>query len=341
MDVIRNSKGEEVKLNAQEAAISNHWQKHLNSLGFDIQITSLTTVVKKVSEQKFFEIAPADFVPMVVGNGAWSDQLTTYRSFNLQDQFETGIMGTGDGNARMASVDAGVDSVTIPVFNWGKEIGWSIFALQMASKSGSWDLVSAKEESRKRNFDLGIQRIAFLGARGSNGANGQCLGLFNQPGITINTTLITKSIASMSYTELQALVVGLVEAYRANCGRTAWPTHFQVPESDYNGMNGFSNPEFPLKTTLEVLTDMFRSACRNKNFKLLACAYGDKAYSGLAKQQYTLYNYDEKSIVMNVPVPYTSTMANTLNGFQYQNAAYAQFTGVLVLRPLEMLYLQF
>lgn len=340
--VIKNSAGEVITLTPREKIQSTYWENVIrNSLGYDIQITSLTTIVKKVSEQKFFDIVPSDFMPVIVGNGAFGDQLTTYRSYAIADQFETGIVNTGTNNARMASADAGVDSVNIKIYNWAKSIGWSIFDLEMAAKNNNWDLIAAKEESRKKNFDLGIQRIAFLGARGLNGTNGQCLGLLNQPAVAFNTSLLSGPISGLNYTQLNSFVQTVVEAYRSNCNRTAWPTLLQVPESDYNGMTVFSNPEFPLKTTLEVLEAAFKTSTHNPNFKILPCAYGDKSYSGLATQMYTLLNYDEKSVNLNIPLPYTNTLANTLDGFNFQSAAYAEFTGVQAIRPLEMLYFGF
>jgi hypothetical protein len=346
---VRNAKGELIKLTPREALIANYWQRHIkNALGYDIQITTLTTIVKKVSEQKFYEIPPADYMPIVVGNGAWSDQLTTYRSYNMADSFETGIINTGTNNARMANADAGVDSLTIKVFNWAKAVGWSIFDLELAAKSGNWDLIAAKEESRKKNWDLGIQRIAFLGASGVNSSSGSCLGLLNQPTVTRDTLTITQAISSYTFTQLNAFVQKVVEAYRANAQRTVYPTHFIIPESDYNGLNVFSNPEFPLKTSMEVLETMFKTACKNPNFKILPNIYGQVSYAGagilpsqFATQMYVLLNYDEKSVRMDVPVPYTNTLANTLDGFNFQNAAYGQFTGVLAYRPLEMYYMGF
>lgn len=85
-----------------------------------------------------------------MGEGAWSSALTTYRSFNLSDDFSTGVINTGANNGRLAVGDAGVDSLTVQVKNWAKQIGWSLFDLQLAAKSGNWDLVTAKERARKR-----------------------------------------------------------------------------------------------------------------------------------------------------------------------------------------------
>lgn len=338
---IFNSKGDEVKLNALESKRAKYWERVANDLGYEVNITTLTTIVKKVSEQKFFHVAPADYVPVRVGEGAWSSQLTTYRSFSVGDQFETGIINTGSNSDRLAQVDAGVDSLTIKVINWAKSIGWTLPDLQMASRSGNWDLITAKEESRKQNWDLGIQRIAFLGARGSNAAGGAVQGLLNMAGVTNNTTVITEPIYGMTTAELKLFCSLVVEAFRSNCARTAWPTHFIVPESDYNGMAAQTSPDFPIKSILQLLREMFQEVTQNKEFKILPLAYGDSSYSGLGVQRYVLLNYDEKSVRMDIPVDYTGTLANTLDGFNYQNVAYGQFTGVLPYRPLEVLYFSY
>lgn len=345
---ILNSKGAPIELTANEQYHADYTQRLVNerfgnALGYEIPITTLTTIMKKISEQKFFEISPADYLPVRVGEGAWSAQLTTYRSFQMGDQFETGIVDTGGNNGRLATADAGVDALNIKVYNWAKAIGWSIFDLELAAKSGNWDLVTAKERARKKNWDLGIQRVAFLGARGNNASGGACVGLLNQSGVTINTTRITKAISSMTAAELKVLCAGLIEDYRSNCNRTAFPTHFIIPESDYNGLASQASADFPIKSTLQLLEEMFQVITRKKDFKILPLAYADAAYNSaeINKQVYTFLNYDEESVRMDVPVDYTNTLANSLDNFSFQNAGYGQFTGVLAYRPLEMLYYQY
>lgn len=344
--VILNSQGKPIVLNAKERYHARWMQRQVNerfgnALGYEVNVTTLTTIVKKITEQKFFEIAPADYLPVKVGEGTWSSNLTTYRSFNMADEFETGVINTGGNNSRMASADAGVDSLNIKVNNWGKSIGWSIFDLELAAKSGNWDLVSAKERTRKENWDLGIQRIAFLGARGQNGVGGNCLGLLNQAGITTNTTTITQPISAMSTAALKAFIAALVEAYRDNNQRTAWPTHFIIPESDYNGLASQASPDFPIKSTLQLLEEALQLITRNKAFKVLPLAYADAKYSGYGFQLYTLLRYDEASIRMDIPLDYTNTLANSIDNFSFQNAGYGQFTGVLAYRPLELMYFKF
>lgn len=341
--VILNSLGKPVVLNSQEKYHAEYMQRQVNerfgnSLGYEVSITTLTTISKKISEQKFFQIPPADYLPIRVGEGTWSSNLTTYRSFDIADEFETGLLNTGGQNSRLATADSAVDALNIKIYNWAKSTGWSIFDLELAAKSGNWDIVTSKEKARKRNWDLGIQRIAFLGARGQNGASGNCLGLYNQAGITTNTTVITQNISAMTTSSLKTFCATVVEAYRTNCNRTAMPSHFILPESDFNGLASQASPDFPIKSTLELLLETFKLITGKKDFKILSCAYGDNTYSGLGAQYYVLLNYDEESLRMDIPLDYTNTLANSLDNFSFQNVAYGQTTGVLAYRPLELLY---
>lgn len=348
---ICNDKGEPIILNEQELYHAKYMQRLVNerfgnTLGYEVSITTLTTISKKISTQKFFEIPPADYMPVRVGEGTWSTNITTYRSFDIADEFETGMINTGGQNSRLAAADAAVDALNIKVFQWAKSIGWSIFDLELAAKSGNWDLVSAKEKARKRNWDLGVQRVAFLGARGNNGSGGACLGLLNQAGVTNNTTVITQPISAMAPTDLKQFLSTLLESYRSNNNRTAWPTHLIIPESDYNGLASQASANFPMISTLKLIEDALKVITRNNGFKVLPLAYGDAAYhadvaSIAGKQVYVLLNYDEESLRMDIPLDYTNTLANSLDNFSFQNAGYGQFTGVLAYRPLEMMYYTF
>lgn len=344
--VILNQAGKPIVLNAQEQRIANYNQRIANDLGYQIDITTLTTISKKVVEQKFFEIAPADYLPVRVGEGTWGTSITTYRDFSVGGEFEKGIINLGGQNARLASADAAVDSLTVKIFPWANELTWTIFEMQEASRSGNWDVVESKERARKKNWDLGIQRIAFLGARGLNTAAGGCLGLLNQPSVNVNTTTITKAISTMTTAELKTFTAKVVDDYRSNNQRSAFPSAFIVPESDYNGMAATVSPDFPIKSILQLLEEMFATSARRKDFKILPLAYADAAYHSdvtaiAGKQVYTLLNYDEDSVRMDIPLDYTNTQQNTLNSFQFQNVGFGQFTGALAYRPLEMLYFQY
>ena len=328
-----NEKGEPLLLNAREQAVADRNQRIVNELGFNIDITTLTTIVREVSEQKFFEIAPADYLPVRVGEGAWSQHLTTYKSFALGDDFETGILNTGGNNARLAVADAGVDSVTIPISNWAKQIGYTLFDLELAAQSGNWDLVTSKEESRVKNWQLGIQKVAFVGTK-----SGKHKGLYNLVGITPNTTVIPKFIGAMSPAELKSLVGKLIGTFRMNCAHTAWPTHFIIPENDYTALSNQASADFPIKSVLQLLEEAFRQTTKNAGFQILPNAYGQKEHNPAGKNRYILENYDAKSIRMDLPVDYTNTVANSIDNFSFQNVGYGQFTGVGLYRELEIMY---
>jgi hypothetical protein len=327
-------------LNAEQITkICNAEDARWNALGFEVSTTSLTTMIAAVSEQKFYQIPFAEYVPVQAGEGAWSSNLVTFRSYEIADDFSTGIQNTGSDNARLARADSAVDSVTTQVHNWAKETGWTIMDLQMASKSGNWDLITSKEMSRKKSWDLGLQKVAFLGLAGDS----NYLGLLNQPGVTVNTATLTAPITSLatSPATLSATIAQFLVDYRINSAHTAMPSHFVIPESDYLGLATASSPSFPLKSILEYMLETFKTMTMNPGFKILPCAYGDKAVSGATKQVYCLLNHDPKSVRMNVPVPYTTTLPNSLNNFNFSCVGYGTFTGVVALRPQEMLYYQF
>ena len=131
---VENSKGEEIRLTNSEKYHAAWCERQIadrfgNDLGYEVSITTLTQIVKKVSQQKFYQIPFARYIPVVVGEGTWSSNLLHYRSYEMGDQFETGILNLGGQNARLASADAGVDALTVKVYNWAKSLGWNIFEL--------------------------------------------------------------------------------------------------------------------------------------------------------------------------------------------------------------------
>jgi hypothetical protein len=353
---IKNSRGEVIKLTNAEQEHADFVTRQLvdrfgsrfkNILGYEILVTTLTTIMTRISEQKFFRLPPAKYLPLRVGQGAFSDFLTTYRSFSLADAFETGIIDMGGNNSRLATANAAVDSITVPVINWGKNIAWTLLEMEQAAKSGNWDLIAAKEKARKTNWDLGIQKVAFLGASGLNNPQGNVYGLLNMPGVVTNTGFLTNAISNLDPTDLKTFVQGLMEEFRLNNNRTAYPKLFIIPESDYNGMTSPSSADFPINSVLEQLKKAFRETTMDPEFDILPCGYCDSytrgnAIPSLAGQQiYMLHTMDEESLRMDIPVDYTSTLANSVDNFGLQNVGYGQFTGCYPYRPLESYYLTF
>ena len=338
---ILNALGEPVVLSAHELKVAQNCERLIQNAGYEADITTLTTILKSVIEQKFFKVAPADFMPVKVGEGAWSRTLTTFRSFVLGDDFSTGIIGAGSNAARQAMADTQVDTINVVQVPWAKSIGWSIFDLQEASHSGKWDLITSKEKARKTNWDLGIQKVAFLGLQDDLNVRG----LLTQSDVAINTALLGANyLSGMTDAQFVTFCTAAYEAYRSNSKYTSEPTHFVIPEVDYNGLAAPFSATYPLKTKLQHLQEMFATLTMNPNFKIMKLAYGNRAIHKLAAggsdvHKYAMYNYDEDSMNMNIGVNYTSTLANSFDSFQFQNTAYGMFTGLKAFRPNEMLYL--
>lgn len=309
------------------------------TLGYQIAIDTLTYIKKKMVEQKFYKVAPAKYLPMLVGEGSFSQSILTNLQVSASGDFEEGIINQGIANDRIANVSAGIAPITVPVVNWAKSIGYTLIEIEQALSSLNWDYITGLEKSRKMNYDLGIQMIAFLGSLSTPGV----YGLYTQPDVNINTAVITKAISAMDPTEFQSFIAAVVEAYRVNCNRTTYPDTFVVPESDWNGLADPVSPTYPNVMKIEWLQKALDMVCMQK-VTILPSAYGEASQNtsrGINKQRYALYAKDEETIRMDLPVYYTPTAPNTANNFQFQNVAYAQFTGVRAYRPLEVLYFDF
>lgn len=336
--ILSNSTGKAIVLPKEHKRRCELLERKLkNDLGYNISVTTLTEVLAKVSEQKYFEVPVADYVPVKVGTGAWSDRILQYRSQALADDFATGIINTSSSKGKLASADAGIEAISNPIYNWAKDISWTLFDVRLASRSGNWDIVEQKEKARKKNWDLGIQGVGFLGLAGDSNIKG----LMNQSGVTVDTVTITAPLSSLASDIMMAKVSAMLAAYRINCNKTTWPNRLTIPESDYLGLAVPSSSASPNKSKLQIIEETLKILTKNPNFQVLPLVYGDSAYNGSLGQTYALYNADEDSMYMAVPVDYTNTAQNTENGFHFTNVAYGQFGGVFLNRTAEFMYFRY
>lgn len=305
----------------------------LNSLGYQQVTSTLTQVVGQVVQQKFFEVdgGPANFVPMIAGQGAFKRTLLQWRSFLKSEGFEAGIMSNATNNAETQLVDAAFDAIQIPVTPWSKKTTYNVFEIEEAMAANNlFSLIEQRELARKKEWDLGIQKVAFKGY-------GTATGLLNNSSATLDTSNLTKRLSAMSGTELNTFVGKVIGLYRENCAYTAMPTHFVIPEADANGLWSYPT-DYMLKTRWEILEQGFKAATGNSEFKLLRCAYCDKANFDGTNNRYALYKYDPTTLVMHTPVAYQSTAAGSSDGFNWSSVAFGSFTGVTALRDKEIYY---
>lgn len=315
-----------------------------NSLGSEQAITTLTALLPTIIEQKYYEIPIANYVPIEVGTGnPFSSTLFNWSTGIKGGDFEAGLMNLASNNSDRNSDDIFVEPIQRSVISWKKDVSYNIMQQSMfAAGTQNMDLIQAKYKARKKEYDLGLQRMSFFGLSSNTTSYA---GLLNQSTVNSNTTLIAKKLSSMTAAEFNAVVAGLVETFRLNCNRTAYPNTFVIPENDYNGLVNQMSETYPLRTKLDVLTQALKEATMRPDFKVLPSAYAmqtnNSSITGLNKNRYVLYNKVADTILINIPLDFTVTLPGTTNGFDYTSAAYSRFTGVNALRPLEVLYFDF
>lgn len=305
-------------------------------LGYQRVTDTLTYLKKLITVPKYYEVNIADYLPVVIGEGAFADDILTHLTINSSGDFEDGIIDQGIDNAMLAKVNAGISSVTVPVVTWAKTVSYTQPEIEQAMFANNWNVINAKHESRQINWELGIQQLAFLGSRNRAGV----YGLLTLPNVNVGPDIIPVNISAMDVTQFFTLIAQLYEAYRLNCNRTAKPNRFVMPEDDFNGLMVAVSQTYPNVMMADWLEEGFKKLGLS-GMQILPSAYGMAEYNtayGLGFSRYALYNYEESSLRMDIPVNIRSTMPGTLNNFQFQDAAWAMFTGAYAYRELEVLY---
>lgn len=318
--------------------------------GYQIATDTLTFIARQLSEQKFYEVAPGDFMPISVGEGSYASSLLFNRSYSSAEDFEAGNVDQAQGDARLSTAESAVDGITQKTMFWAKNVQYSIIEVEQALRTNIWDPVQGRMMSRKKNWDLGLQITAFLGLA-SNPTDFP--GLLTNANVNTNTAIITKYISSMTAAEFATFLAAFIQAYITNVGSTAMPDTFLMPQTDYiacsqlmvqNLLAGGAGTYVGMNI-IDYLQMAFSRATRNPNFMIIPLYYADKivnnALRALNKNYYALYRRDKLSLRMNIPIDMTVLQANTINNYQFHSVAYGQYTGVVMLRNLEMLLFTF
>lgn len=308
-----------------------------SSSGFQYLIETLSYIRSTIIEQKFYEIAFADYIPVDVGEGAWMEEIVQNLTFNTGGSFYAGDVDIQAETGRLAMVGAGLDKISMDVKTWAKGTGWTIMEISKAAAASNWDVVESKMRSLKKNWDLGIQETAFLGH-----PDGTLTGLLNATEVTINTALITVPISEMSEAQFTTFVAGLLPAYFTNSNDTTLPDTFIIPNDSYLGLGVPYSSTFPNVSKLQYMLDFLQRMTGNANFKILGLSYAQSAKNAsrdITKDRHVLYKNDPDTMKMAIPVDFTMLEADTSNKINWQQAAYGQYSGVLVNRKREVLYL--
>ncbi len=316
-------------------------------LGAEIVITNLTYIRKEIIEQKFYEIKPSVFVPIVVGEGAFDTHTTVYRKFKTGQLNEAGMSGTSAPYVSQENSDFAIDSLTIKHNKFVEAYTYDLFEMkQLAKIQFQGNPIAFKEEVRKTMWDLTIQQTAFLGSAIDPAING--LMNLDSQGVTVDTITLTDLLSNLSTDDFCLFPGKILSLYLQNTNFTAMPNVFTIPTMDWVRLNQAVSPVAPFNTRLQYMTHLFNealvgfAAAQGKpapEFKILPLVYGDKDKNNGGKNRYCLYNKDHKTLQMSIPLDYTTTIIDTYNGFNYTSTAYGQYTGILVTKPQEIYYL--
>lgn len=323
-------------------------QEFVNSVNtdqsaYDQVVTTLTDITNKVIRQKFYQVNIPDFVDVEVGRAAFMQEILHNAIVDVSGDFEAGVINTGS-EARMDYSDVAIAPRKYPILNWAKKSVYSIFDVQQAFKAVNFDIIEEMAKARKRNWDLGIQETIFNGSK----VQSSVTGLINNASVTSNTTLMSKKIVAMTDAEFQAFVGAICNSFYANSNQTAMFNRFFIPPSDFNGLSQAASVTFPNISRLQYLTNAIKEiveAYGVTDFKILPLAYLEKdrmnANVGVNKYRYILANKNADTYYAPIPVDFTMTQYGTLDNFNFYNTAYGQFAGTVVLRPKEILYVDF
>ena len=310
-----------------------------SSLGYDYAIRTTTFLVQKATKQKFYEVAPADHMVVEVGKGAWMESITENLQYESAGDFEAGVQGIHSGSPDVAEVEVGITPKTWPIVYWAKGYKYNIMEVEKALQADNWDKVDGQHTALKRNWDLGVQKIAFLGSK----SNPNILGLLTLDEPTVDTTLLTKNISELAPDEFKAFAAALLGAYWTNSNGTVLPNRLLIPMDDYLGLASPISSAFPVVSPLEYLENAFKKIC-GSDFKIQGLGYAQKSFNTgyigtYGAQVYVIYRLDPEVVTLDIPVDFTLTNPGTPNNFDWSGKAYGAYTGVRNKRPREILYL--
>ena len=291
-----------------------------NNIGIEQNLTTLTRLLAGVQRQKFYQLngqSLNDFIPIEVGTGAYARQLTQFAVAQVGDNFETGIVQPGNAINKDANVDIAVDTISIRNNFWRMKYQATNEIVRMAQvNQETFSYIEEQERARLKTFQLGIQKVAFLGT--SDGLNE---GLLNLSGVTVNTTLLPASFATMTTAQLTNFATTAMSTYFALTNSTVFPNTMVIPTNDLAGLATYISSTYP-----------------PADFKILHTVYNQTAGTSGAPR-YVLYNRDADTLTMHLSKPYTPYPLYPISALDMISDAEAQFTGVWAKRPQEILYM--
>ena len=307
--------------------------------GLEQTITTTTQLVAGIVNTLYYKLMGqklSDFVKIEVGTGAYSTNLVQYASAYVGSPFKQGIINpTASGINADANSNIKIGALNIPNNFWRMKYEATKELVEMArAYEVNFSYFEEQERARLKTYQLGIQKVAFLGT--SDGLNE---GLLNLSGVTVNTTLLPASFATMTTAQLTNFATTAMSTYFALTNSTVFPNTMVIPTNDLAGLATYISSTYPVgETRKEFLERAFKAAGAPADFKILHTVYNQTAGTSGAPR-YVLYNRDADTLTMHLSKPYTPYPLYPVGALDMISDAEAQFTGVWAKRPQEILYM--
>lgn len=309
----------------------------VDTLGFEQLITTQTEIVAGVIQTKYYELlgqSLSDFVPFDVGRGAYSTNIFQYTAGYVGSPFEAGLVQPSTGLGINAKSSIQIDGISIKNNFWRMDYEVSHEIIEMGKVNvQAFSIIEENEKARKKVYDLGMQKVTFLGI-----PDNDVEGLLNLSNVTVDTSLFPVKLASMDAEQLQTLATKLLATYLENNENTAMPNRLCIPTSDFVALGVPSTPNYPLKTKRQILEEALREGGAT-DIKIVHTKYNENASSDGAHARYVMYHHNADSIRMYIPKPYTPHALYPMNGVDFISVAESQFSGVVAIRPKEIMYM--
>ena len=302
--------------------------------GFEQTIDTTTQIVSGVVNTLYYELMGqklSDFVKIEVGTGAYSTNLFQYASAYVGSPFKAGIVEpTASGINADVNSNIKIGSLTIPNNFWRMKYTVRQELIKMASiNAETFSIIEENEKARKKVWDLGIQEATFLGLN-----DGKSYGLLNQPNVTVNTTLMTADISTMTDAQFQAFLAAAPGVYAANSNGTMMFNRLLVPQAAFLALN---QPFGQYGETRRTILERAFQGIVGDDFKIVHTTYNSTAAAS-GKSRYVFYNTNEDNLTMYLPKPYTPYPLFPQGALDLLSDSEGQFTTPYVKRVDSMLY---
>ena len=339
---------ESFKLNETEAmalaqmkeAAGRAWgsEARVNDLGYDQIITTLSAVETRVARQKNLEFGIEEAIDIVEGVGAWKEQGVYFKSFaNGGDTLDSWRIDQAQMGATKTQSTASLSKETYPFMFLGKMIAYTRVELEQAAASGIWNAIEEKSWARRREFDLRFAELVYKGT-----SDGIYHGLLTLPNVHTETdSIITKRLCDMSDVEFDAALKSIFSMSYTTADYTAKPNRFLIPELDRIGLaatwssygTGFAQGI----TRLQRLEEAFRNYTGDAGAKVIGTNFANGALNG-GVETYAMYRKDPFELKIEMPVPFGIYPGASVDGFNFQNTALAQVSGVVSKYEKQFVY---